>query len=162
MLNKQPKRTLGVARNLMQIPMPVSQRAPVRRSLARMSTSIIVDQHGVIRSCGQDIAALGGLKRQALNGQPVKSLLPTLPFQPGTPGYNVAFAVFHANTRRRTICMMKTGTGAPVSVDVSLTVLEATPVYLFNLEIRKHESVEVVATDASASTQQQAIFRRCA
>jgi hypothetical protein len=146
----------------MQMPMPVSQRAPVRPSLARMSASIIIDQHGVIRSCGPDIAALGGLKRQTLNGQPVKSLLPTLPFKPGTPGYNVAFAVFHANTRRRTICIMKTGTGAPVPVDVSLTVLEATPVYLFNLEIRKHETIEVVETDASAPIQQQAIFRCCA
>ena len=57
---------------------------------------------------------------------------------------------------------MKTGTGAPVTVDVSLTVLEATPAYLFSLEIRKHESVEAVETDASAPNRQQAIFRCCA
>jgi hypothetical protein len=139
-----------------------SHAAPVKRALARMSTSVILDQYGCIVACGQHIAALAGVEGQTLSGQPIKSLLPTLPFQAGTPGYNVAFAVFHANTRRRTVCKMKNGAGVPVTVDVSLTVLETAPAYLFSLEIRKHASLAVLPPDAIAPGQQQAIFQRCA
>lgn len=162
MINKKPRHTLGVVRNLTGAMMSGSHAAPVKRALARMSTSIILDQYGCIRACGQHVAALAGVAGQTLSGHPIKSLLPTLPFQPGTPGYNVAFAVFHANSLRRTVCKMNKGDGIALAVEVTLTVLETAPAYLFSLEIRKHAGLTVIAPTASATGQQQAIFQRCA
>lgn len=161
-MKKTPRHTLSIVKNPMPHPTPVRQDASVKVALARLSGSVILDQHGCIRSCGRDIAALAGVERQSLNGQPIKCLLPALPVQLGTPGYNIAFAVFHASTRRHTICQMRKAAGIPVTVDVSLTVLETVPEYLFRLEIREHASLAVVAPDATASGQQQAVFQRCA
>jgi len=161
-ISKKPRHTLGVVKNLTEVPVSTTHAAPVKQALARMSTSVILDQYGCIRACGQHIAALAGLAGQMLHGQPIKSLLPTLPFQAGTPGYNVAFAVFHANTQRRTPCKMKKGNGVSLTVDVSLSVLETHPAYLFSLDIRKHASLAVIVPDASTSGQQQPIFQCCA
>lgn len=162
MINKKPRHTLGVVKNLTEGLTSSSHVAPVKQALARMSTSVVLDQYGCIRACGQQIAALAGVAGQVLHGQPIKSLLPTLPFQPGTPGYNVAFAVFHASTRRRTVCEMKKGDGVPLAVDFSLSVIETHPAYLFSLDIRKHASLAVIAPDARTSGQQQPLFQRCA
>lgn len=162
MINRRPRHILSIVKNLTEAPASGIDGVPVRRAAARMSTSVILDQYGCIRACGQQIAALAGIAGQTLSGQPIKSLLPTLPFQRGTPGYNVAFAVFHANIRRHTVCKMAKGADAPVMVDVSLTILETAPVYLFKLDIRKRAGMSVPAPDAGARAQQQAIFRRCA
>lgn len=162
MTKKQPRHTLSIVKNSMCNPMPVRQDASVKTALDRLSGSVILDQRGSICSCGRGIAALAGVARQALNGQPIKSLLPGLPVQLGTPGYNIAFAVFHANTRRHTVCQMKKAAGTPVTVDVSLTILETVPEYLFRLEIREHASRAVDAPGATESGQQQAVFQRCA
>jgi hypothetical protein len=161
-INKKPRHTLGVVKNLTEGLISASHVAPVRQALARMSTSVILDQYGCIRACGQHIAALAEAAGQVLHGQPIRSLLPTLPFQAGTPGYNVAFAVFHANTQRRTVCEMKIGDGVPLTVDISLSILETQPAYLFSLDIRKHASLAVIVPDASTSGQQQPLFQRCA
>jgi hypothetical protein len=83
---KQPRHILSIVKNSIYHPMPVRQHASVKMVLDRLSGSVILDQHGCIRSCGRDIAALVGVERQALNGQPIKSLLPALPVQLGTPG----------------------------------------------------------------------------
>jgi hypothetical protein len=133
-----------------------------KRATARLSTAVILDRHGCIRACGQQIATLAGMPVQTLSGQPIKSLLPALPFQPDTPGYNVAFAVFLANTRQRKVCEMRKAADAPVMVDVFLTILETEPDYLFRLEIRKHADPSVPSPDAGAPVQQQQIFHRCA
>ena len=162
MINKKSRRTLGIVKNFTEVPMPGNHAAPVKRALARISASVIVDQYGSIRACGQDIATLAGIAGPTLSGQPIKSLLPALPFQARTPGYNVAFAVFHANTGRRTLCKMQSGVGIPIAVDVTLTILETTPAYLFSLEIRKHATLTKLVPDASASGKQQPMFQRCA
>jgi len=161
-INKRPKHTLSIVKNLTDAPVSGPLGVPVKRVPARMSTSVILDQYGCIRACGQHIAALAGVAGQTLSGQPIKSLLPTLPLQPGTPGYNVAFSVFHAKTLRRTVCTMKKGAGAPVMVDVCLTVLETAPAYLFRLDIQEHANLPVATPDTSAPVKQQTIFQRCA
>lgn len=162
MIQKKPKHTLGVVKNSIEHPLPADQAALVKRVLAHVPTSVIVDQYGCIASCGQDIAALAGVARQTLHGQPIKSLLPALPFQLRTPGYNIAFAVFNANARRRTVCEMKKEADVPVRVDVSLTVFETAPEFLFSLDIREHASLAVLAPDVIAAGHQQALFQRCA
>lgn len=160
MRSKRPGRTLCVVKNLSHAAVSRGDATPLKHALASMSTSVILDQHGCIRSCGQGVAALARLAAQALDGQSIKALLPTLPFQPGTPGYNVAFAVFHANNKRHTVCRMNTGDGVPLVVEVALTVLETAPAYLFSVEIRKHASLAVVATYDNPPGQQQALFQR--
>lgn len=162
MINKRSRHILSIVKNLTEPPLSGSDSVPVKRALARMSNSVILDQHGCIRACGQQIAALAGIVGQRLNGQPIKSLLPTLPFQASTPGYNVAFAVFQANAGRRTVCKMTKGAGAAVMVDVALTILETAPAYLFRLDIRKHADLAFPTPDTGAPAQQQAIFQRCA
>lgn len=161
-MRKQPRHVLSIVKNSADVPVSGSHAAPVRRALTRMSTSVILDQNGCMRACGQHIAALAGLTRQTLNGKPIKFLLPTMPFQPTTPGYNVAFAVFHAGAGRRTVCKMKNGAGLPVMVDVSVTILETAPAYLFSLDIREHTRLAVLAPEAGATAQQQSMFQRCA
>lgn len=161
MINKRPRHILSIVKNLTETPVSGTYGVPVKRAPARMPTSVILDQYGCIRACGQHIAKLAGVAGRTLSGQPIKSLLPKLPFLPDTPGYNVAFAVFNAKTQRRTVCKMKKGAGAPVMVDVSLTVLETAPAYLFRLDIRKHADQPVTTPDTSAPGQ-QTIFQRCA
>lgn len=162
MINKRPRHILGIVKNLTEPRVPSMDGVSVKRATARLSTTVILDRHGCIRACGQQIAALAGMPVQTLSGQPIKSILPALPFQPDTPGYNVAFAVFLANTRQRKVCAMRKGAHAPVMVDVFLTMLETEPDYLFRLDIRKHADLSVSSPDAVAPAQQQHIFQRCA
>lgn len=155
MTKDKPRPTLSIVKKLTAVSHSGCHAAPVKRALARMSTSVILDQDGCIRACGQHIAALAGVTGQSLSGQPIKSLLPALPFRSDTPGYNIAFAVFHAGSGRCTPCKLKNEVGLPVMVDVSVTVLEAAPAYLFGLEIREHTRLAMLAP-------QQAMFQRCA
>lgn len=159
---RKPGQPLWVVKTPIENSTPGGHSAPAKRVLANMPMAIIVDQYGCIAFCGQDIAALAGVTQKTLHGLPIKSLLPALPFQLGTPGYNIAFAVFHANTRRRTVCEMKKGADVPITVDVSLTILETTPEYLFSLDIRRHAGLAALTPDVIAPDHQQALLQRCA
>lgn len=161
MINQRPRHILGIVKNLAEPRIPGMAGMSVKRATACLSTAVILDRYGCIRACGQQVAALAGIPVQTLSGQPIKSLLPALPFQPGTPGYNVAFAVFLANTRQRAVCKITQGTGAPAMVDVSLSLLETAPDYLFRLDIRTRTDLSVLPADAGVPVQWQ-LFQHCA
>jgi hypothetical protein len=154
--------TLGIIKKPSDISASVRQVPAVRPALARLSRLLILDRYGHIRFCGRDIAALVDVAPEKLIGQPVKSLLPALPINGDTAGYNIAYAVFQANAGRSLLFQLKKSSGITVAVSLSLTVLEIVPEYLLCLEIREHDRLPASLHHIQASAQPQLIFRRCA
>jgi diguanylate cyclase (GGDEF)-like protein/PAS domain S-box-containing protein len=57
---------------------------------------LVVDQHGAITACGTAIPYMLDLAAERLVGGPVRELLPGLPLDAATTGYNVAYLTFWA------------------------------------------------------------------
>jgi PAS domain-containing protein len=57
---------------------------------------LTIDAGGRIVACSPQAAALLEQQPSILPGHSVRELIPELPFAPNTPGYNLAYAVFHA------------------------------------------------------------------
>jgi CheY-like chemotaxis protein len=55
---------------------------------------VVVDPHGVVRFCSAAAARAFGSDADRLAGKPIASLVPQLPLRSGTPGYNLAYALF--------------------------------------------------------------------
>jgi PAS domain-containing protein len=55
---------------------------------------VVVDTHGVVNFCSAAAARAFGANAEGLAGKPIASLVPQLPLRSGTPGYNLAYALF--------------------------------------------------------------------
>ena len=55
---------------------------------------VVVDTHGVVNFCSAAAARAFGTSAEGLAGKPIASLVPQLPLRSGTPGYNLAYALF--------------------------------------------------------------------
>ena len=82
---------------------------------------LTVDKQGRIANCNQVAKTLLGWEGAVLEGHPVTDVIPELPFSPNTPGYNLAFAIFHAGNgawMRRIALMVD---GKRIAVDTALS-----------------------------------------
>lgn len=57
--------------------------------------ALIIDTHGRIADASTGAVTLLGRRLDALIGQAITSVMPRLPFAADTPGYNMAYAIFH-------------------------------------------------------------------
>lgn len=67
------------------------------------ANGLLVDHQGLIADCGAAAACMLGASEKAVLGRPVRELLPEVPLDLATPGYNIAYLTFWAasgDTRR--------------------------------------------------------------
>jgi hypothetical protein len=83
--------------------------------------SLVVDGVGRIERCSPNVTALLGWPAGALVGLSVSAIFPELPFAANTPGYNLAYAVFHATEGRWTRRTAVSAQGLKVPVDIALS-----------------------------------------
>ena len=81
--------------------------------------ALIIDTHGRIADASTGAADLLGRRLDALLGHAITSVMPHLPFAADTPGYNMAYAIFHGADR-------VWQTHPVVSTDGQLVPVEAT------------------------------------
>jgi len=61
--------------------------------------ALIIDTHGRIADASTGAVTLLGRRLDALIGQAITSVMPRLPLAAETPGYNMAYAIFHGADR---------------------------------------------------------------
>jgi len=98
---------------------------------------LTLDSQAHICFCSESLAALAGITPLDLVGKPVKTLLPALPLNNATPGYNLAFAAFHGASRRAHVSRLIKSDGTSIAVSVLMNVLRVNREYLFSLEVRE-------------------------
>jgi PAS domain S-box-containing protein len=84
-LTKAFEMTRKAAQNDHPIPQPTDGNA-----------IITIDTEGRITECNHEAEELLGWDADDQRGRAATSVIPTLPFSPKTPGYNLAYAIFHA------------------------------------------------------------------
>lgn len=86
----------------------------------------ILDTHGVIRFCTADAARAFDAAAEDLVGRPVGALVPELKLRRGTPGYNIAYALFWFPQQqwRRVQALSHDGCAFPLEVSVSVARID--------------------------------------
>lgn len=56
--------------------------------------SLLLDAGGCVQQSSRRVAAIFGRRAEQLSGWTIQALIPALPLQPATPGYNLAFVTF--------------------------------------------------------------------
>lgn len=98
--------------------------------------AMVLDRLGTVRYCHADAARLFRARAHTLIGRHVKDLIPDLPFNPRTPGYNVAYAAFWASENpRRGFCGVDSQ-GRSFGLQVALDKLELEKRYQILLSLR--------------------------
>lgn len=97
--------------------------------------ALILDSKGVVRFCSPALARFAGFDRSGLAGKHVRSLIPALPFNAGTEGYNVAFAAFTAARHDVEHWALKSADGRSLQVKGSITMLRTDSGFLFCLDL---------------------------
>ena len=88
---------------------------------AEREATVTVDAHGRIAHCSAAGAELLGSQVESLIGQPLSQFFDQLPFDPNTPGYNLAYAVFHSAEGRWQRHRVATPDGLRVGVDMAMS-----------------------------------------
>lgn len=68
---------------------------------AASAGAIVMDCHGTVQHCHEALAQLFHARPRALVGRHIRELIPQLPLNPATPGYNAAYATFWAPKGQR-------------------------------------------------------------
>lgn len=63
---------------------------------ADQPATMVLDRLGTVRYCHDEAANLFGTRADSLIGKHIKALIPDLPLNARTPGYNIAYAAFWA------------------------------------------------------------------
>jgi diguanylate cyclase (GGDEF)-like protein/PAS domain S-box-containing protein len=100
--------------------------------------TLVVDQRGVVRLCSASLAALLGRPAAEFVGRPARSLLPGLPLDPRTPGYNRAWAVLATAESHALPLQLVAGDGTAVAVNVVCATLPMPGEALIVVEVRGH------------------------
>jgi hypothetical protein len=107
---------------MVQIQVAKSRKLDVPRLSCPMHDEfLVVDGVGRIERCSPSVTALLGWPAGALVGLSVSAIFPELPFAANTPGYNLAYAVFHATEGRWTRRTALSAQGLKVPVDIALS-----------------------------------------
>lgn len=83
--------------------------------------TLILDTKGCIQYCSEP--ALFASAEQALHGQPVTAVIPSLPFRSKTPGYNVAYTRFAFDNDRWHRHSVKLGDGQLAPMDLMVRAI---------------------------------------
>lgn len=100
--------------------------------------SLVLDKNGIIGFCSAAVARLAGTTAAGLIGRPIRFLLPQLPFNHGTAGNNLAFAMFSAAADVSHALLLARADGSQLTVDASLSSFKVNDEHLFCLELRYH------------------------
>lgn len=129
-------------------------RRPDRQSPRRIHTpgqarrlgALILDSKGMVRFCSPALARFAGFDRAGMAGIHARSLIPALPFNPATEGYNVAFAAFTAARRSVEHWTLRSADGRSLQVTGSLTVMRMDSGFAFCVELGDC-AVDTTSTD---------------
>lgn len=97
---------------------------------------LIFDSKGLVRFCSAALAQLIGANAKELTGTCVRELLPALPFDPATEGYNVAFGIFRAAKRCLEPWSIQTRDGGMMQAQGYFGSLETDDGYRFCLQLQ--------------------------
>lgn len=81
---------------------------------------LTLDVNGCITNCTPAAARLLGCDADSLAGQAIKTLIAKLPLASNTPGYNLAYAVFHSRDSGWMHCTVQSHNGQKIPVEVAL------------------------------------------
>lgn len=118
---------------------------------------LVLDQNGTIRFCSTAAARLAGTTAAGLVGRPIRHLLPQLPFNHGTPGYNVAFAMFSSTADVVHSLLLSRADGSQMTVDTSLSSFKVNAEHLFCLELRYHLQTTILFNELHAFQRKAAL-----
>ena len=82
---------------------------------------LTIDPEGRITECNPEAKTLLGWETDGPWGRCATAVIPTLPFSPNTPGYNLAYAIFHAANGIWMPRMAYASDGRALSVDTALS-----------------------------------------
>lgn len=96
------------------------------KSSQAFHAALMLDAHGRITQSNQAANTLLGRTPEELTGQTVATVIKGLPFAATTPGYNMAYAVFHAadGTWARRTAVSTDGIHIPIETAVSFGALD--------------------------------------
>jgi PAS domain-containing protein len=94
------------------------ERPASERRLSSERAVLVVDAGGAVRFCGDRAAQLLDTRSEDILGRPIQSLIPDLPLQNATLGYNVAYTCFWSvqDDWRRFHRSASNGRAAPLEV----------------------------------------------
>lgn len=88
---------LTIARRQSRSPRAVERRNETLAPPTRTTTSeLMIDSRGIITACSDTLLQAIGVTKAQIVGNNVRALIPALPFQADTEGYNIAYATFSA------------------------------------------------------------------
>ena len=94
---------------------------PAVQSPMAHNAVLTIDAEGRITDCNPEAKELLGWQSETLEGHAVTEVVPELPFSKNTPGYNLAFAVFHAANGVWMRRMARLADGRELFVDMALS-----------------------------------------
>lgn len=119
--------TLAIARRQARSYRAVERRTEKVDIPARSTTSeLIIDSKGIITACPDVLLRTMGATKEEVVGNNVRSLIPALPFQAATEGYNIAYARFSAAQKESRIWVVSTHDGRRIEV-AGCIALQRTP-----------------------------------
>lgn len=87
---------------------------------------LTIDAEGRISACTLEAKALLGWESECPEGCAATTVIPELPFSAKTPGYNLAYAVFHSvnGMWMRRVALLADGRKTLVDIEMSSVVVE--------------------------------------
>ena len=117
----------------------VSSRAPTfpqeQRWQAR-EAALVLDSEGRVTDANEAAATLLGYPMGALEGLAVNQLIPDLPLSMTTPGYNLAYAAFHAAATDWPTHAALTAGGQFLPIDLSIACVRVHGMRVIALTLR--------------------------
>jgi PAS domain-containing protein len=108
--------------------------------------SLLIDIRGTIVFCDTAVARLQGSSCENLIGRPIRAVVPGLPLDPRTEGYNVAFVSFSAARCVRPWPLLKQD-GSRTLVEGKVILLNTDESYLFRLELHQPAGGDAASND---------------
>jgi hypothetical protein len=109
--------------------LPPAWRCAQVTAFSAHDASLVVDATGRIVRCSPCVTASLGWPAGALVGLPLSSVIADLPISVSTPGYNLAYTVFHATEGAwiRRDAQAAQGLKLPVDIAMSQVVVDGKP-----------------------------------
>lgn len=114
--------------------------------------TLLLDSKGIIRFCSASAARIVAASPHQLVGRQIRTVLPGLPINPLTEGYNIAFAAFSAGTQKVRSWSVAGDTHRQSPVEGAIALLKIGGVYLFSLELRNARGTDCLPNLAHASS----------